>query len=143
MFSSTIILLTFAINYILAYNIPNVQLYNAAQPGMIIPATGLGTGGYSSVKTSFGAYPECWSESAGCGPWVINATTTYLKMAWENGKNRPVRIDNANSYQDVASVGIAIKQSGIPRGDIFLLQKIGNGMCVYKLFMNHSILFVL
>lgn len=39
----------------------------------------------------------------------------------------PVRLDQANSYGDTTTVGLAMAQSGVPRSSIWLLQKVGNG----------------
>lgn len=36
------------------------------------------------------------------------------------------RLDSADSYNTQVSVGLAMKASGVPRSDIFLLQKVGN-----------------
>jgi diketogulonate reductase-like aldo/keto reductase len=101
--------------------IPNVMLGNdrgTAQPGLLMPAIGLGTGAYSDAKVSYGAYPECWSSTAGCGAWAQQAVKTWLAAGGR-------RIDAANSYQDDADVGAAMGASGVPRQDIFLLSKVG------------------
>ena len=88
---------------------------------------GLGTGGYKSDSSGgWGSYPECWAESGGCGPWVVNATTQYLQVARAGGETL-VRIDNGNSYQDVASIAAGMVASGLPRDAIFLLTKLGDG----------------
>jgi hypothetical protein len=70
------------------YNVPMLTLRNAvANPNVVIPAMGLGTGGYSSnASGGWGSYPECWDEWAGCGPWVVNATSTYLQLATSSGQ---------------------------------------------------------
>lgn len=39
-----------------------VTLQNAAAPGVIMPAMGLGTGGYGNKMVAPGVYPECWSD---------------------------------------------------------------------------------
>lgn len=54
---------------------------------------------------------------------------TYIQTAAAGGLS-PIRIDNANSYADVVSIGIAIANSGVPRSDIFLLSKVGNGFAM-------------
>lgn len=56
----------------------------------------------------------------GCGAYVQQAVTTWLSVGGR-------RIDNANSYQNQVDVGAAIKASGVPRSDIFLLSKVGPG----------------
>lgn len=111
---------------VLSYQVPNVPLKNSAAPNQLMPAIGLGTGGYSSAAAGFGVYPECWSDSNGCAAYVLNATTQWLQMASQGGVN-PIRIDNANTYGDVGTIGLAMKQSGVPRSQIFLLSKVGSG----------------
>lgn len=109
------------------YIIPSVPLKNAAIPGLTMPITGLGTGGYGhNISVGYNGYPECWSDSAGCGPWVLNATVAYIQMAAAVSSTQ-VRIDQANTYEDVDNVGLAIATSGVPRENIFLLQKTGSG----------------
>ena len=81
----------------LAVDIPVVPLSNAARPGLTMPMTGLGTGGYGHNDSAPSSYPECWSDSAGCGAWVRNATTTYLQLAASLSSTQ-VRLDNANTY---------------------------------------------
>lgn len=71
------------------------------------------------------ARPECWSELSGCGDVSYNATLQYIQTAWSLGE-RNIRIDNGLSYENVASVGRAIKDSGVPRANIFLVVKVGN-----------------
>lgn len=43
-----------------------------------MPAIGLGTGGYGAKHNSYGAYPECWMEIAGCGNYTIQAVSSWL-----------------------------------------------------------------
>lgn len=81
-------------------------------------------------------YPLCVASfhtlspfPAQCGPTVRNATVTWLQTAAAGGLS-PIRIDNANSYADVVSIGIAMANSGIARSDIFLLSKVGNGFAM-------------
>jgi diketogulonate reductase-like aldo/keto reductase len=99
--------------------VPKVALHNAAAPGQMMPYIGLGTGGYGSSKGSYNAYPECWMEIAGCGAYTVEAVSAWLQLGGR-------RLDAADSYDTQYSVGVAMAQSGIPRDDIFLLQKIGN-----------------
>jgi 2,5-diketo-D-gluconate reductase A len=40
------------------------------------------------------------------------------------------RIDNADSYQNVAAVGRGMADSGVPRASIWLLSKVGNGLAM-------------
>ena len=75
---------------------------------------------------------ECWTDNrpdasgvvphAGvdCSKEVINATLTWLKLGGR-------RIDNGDSYEDMHAIGEAMKASGVPRKEIFLVTKIGDG----------------
>lgn len=111
------------------YYVPTVPLQNAAVAGLIMPAIGLGTGGYaaSPVGGNCTTYPECWNEASGCGNFVAETVATWLQHNEANNMNL-IRIDNANTYADVASVGLGMIQSGVPREKIFLLSKVGSGM---------------
>lgn len=109
-----------------AYEVPSIPLQNSAVPGLSYPVTGLGTGGYGHNATNPMAWPECWSDSAGCGASVLNATIAYLRLAASLSSTQ-VRLDNANSYDDVDNVGLAMQRSGLPRSSIFLLSKTGSG----------------
>jgi hypothetical protein len=41
-----------------------VVLKNAATPGLQMPLSGLGTGGYGNAKAApLGVYPECWTDN--------------------------------------------------------------------------------
>jgi len=109
------------ISYIVACSAQDqyVVLKNAASPGQRMPAVGLGTGGYGATHNSYGSYPECWMEIAGCGNYTITAVKTWLNLGGR-------RLDAADSYDTQFSVGVAMAQSGLPREEIFLLQKTGN-----------------
>lgn len=113
------------------YYVPVVPLKNAAVAGLIMPAMGLGTGGYGStpVGGNCSAYPECWNEAGGCGTNVATAVSTWLTYNYHQNMNL-IRIDNANTYADVGSVGMGIIQSGVPRKNIFLLSKVGSGQAM-------------
>lgn len=107
--------------------VPCVPLKNAAIEGLLMPAVGLGTGAYSgNASVGYGGYPECWGQNAGCGPWALNATATYIQVAAAAGA-LPVRIDNANSYDTETNVGKAMADSGLPRSSMFLTSKVGSG----------------
>lgn len=100
-------------------SIPTIPLRNSAVHGLEMPAIGLGTGGYASdPSVGYGHYPECWSTTTGCGNYTYTAVLTWLKAGGR-------RLDCANSYNNQVSVGQAVKDSGIDRKDIFILQKIG------------------
>lgn len=58
-------------------------------------------------------------EIAGCGPYTQEAVKAWLALGGR-------RLDSADSYNTQVSVGKAMKASGVPRKDIFLLQKVGN-----------------
>lgn len=99
--------------------VPAVALSNAAAPGLTMPAIGLGTGAYSdNAAVGYGAYPECWSSTSGCGAFARQAVGLWLAAGGR-------RIDAADSYQNQGDVGAALAASGVPRGDIFLLSKVG------------------
>jgi len=100
-------------------SVPLVPLFNAAVPGLMMPAVGLGTGGYGTTHNPYNAYPECWMEIAGCSNYTIEATKTWLQLGGR-------RLDAADSYDTQTSVGIGMLQSGVSRSEIFLLQKTGN-----------------
>lgn len=69
------------------FNVPRVTLTHSSASGVVMPAHGLGTGGYKSDSSGgWGSYPECWAEAGGCGPWVANATTQYLTLAASGGE---------------------------------------------------------
>jgi 2,5-diketo-D-gluconate reductase A len=97
--------------------VPSLPLYNAAVPGLRMPAVGLGTGGYSNEAKGYGMYPECWDDAV-CPGYINQAVTTWLNVGGR-------RIDNANSYQDQGTVGAAVAASGVPRSEIFFLSKTG------------------
>ena len=112
------------------YAIPAAPLKNAAAPGMTMPFTGLGTGGYGHNATNPFAWPECWSDAAGCGAYVRNATAAYIRLAAGIDGTSQVRLDNANTYDDVDNVGLGMRDSGLPRERIFLLSKTGSGQAM-------------
>ena len=60
---------------------------------------------------------------------VSSAVATYIKMAIAGGVAQ-ARIDNADSYQNVAAVGRGMADSGVPRASIWLLSKVGNGLAM-------------
>ena len=60
---------------------------------------------------------------------VTAAVSAYLRMAVAGGVAQ-ARIDNANSYDNVAAVGAGIRASGVPRAAVWLLSKVGNGLAM-------------
>lgn len=106
-----------------------VPLFNAAQPGQVMPWIGLGTGAYSPKNEGDNgkAYPECFMEIAGCGNFTIQAVKDWLTAAQAASPSPSlIRLDAADSYDTQTSVGIAMRESGLPRSSIFVLQKTGN-----------------
>ena len=61
----------------------------------------------------------------GCGCEPTAATNGSAARACAKVGGR--RIDNGDSYEDMNTVGAAMKASGVPRGAIFLTTKIGDG----------------
>jgi diketogulonate reductase-like aldo/keto reductase len=51
---------------------------------------------------------------------VTNATVTWLKSGGR-------RIDHGDSYEDMVSVGAGIRASGVPRSEMFITTKVGDG----------------
>jgi len=102
--------------------VPDVLLGNTrgtAQPGLLMPYIGLGTGAYSDdPSVGNGGYPECWSTTHGCGEWAAQATNSWLSVGGR-------RIDAANSYDSQIDVARGMAASGVPREEIFLLSKVG------------------
>jgi diketogulonate reductase-like aldo/keto reductase len=105
-----------------AAGVPSILLGNdrgTAQPGLMMPAIGLGTGAYSdNPAVGYNGYPECWASAPGCGGFARRAVTTWIA---QGGR----RLDAANSYGDSADVGAAMAASGVPRADLFVLSKVG------------------
>jgi diketogulonate reductase-like aldo/keto reductase len=110
------------------YSIPYVVLQNAAESGQIMPAIGLGTGAYGNNPSNCSAWPETWRDGP-CAQTVITAVSTWLQMAYAGGVTS-IRLDQANSYGDTITVGKAITLSTVPRENIWLLTKVGNGLAM-------------
>ena len=125
----SVIIAALALGPAAAIFIPAEPLKNAAVPGLSMPYTGLGTGGYGENATDCYAYPETWADAKGCGASVKNATARYIQIAASLSTTQ-VRIDNANTYQDVDNVGLGIALSGVPRAQVFLLSKTGSGQAM-------------
>eukprot|EP00038_Savillea_parva_P014523 m.11200 g.11200 ORF g.11200 m.11200 type:complete len:158 (-) comp2828_c0_seq2:1036-1509(-) len=123
--------------------VPSVKLSNAADDGIMMPAVGLGTGGYGNTGPDKYQYPECWSDGQpgpdghsafDCSDIVVKATMEWLKMGGR-------RIDNADSYYNMRAIGKAMAESNVPREDIFLVGKIGSGNVVFSFFFCCFFLF--
>jgi glycerol 2-dehydrogenase (NADP+) len=96
---------------------PSFPLKNAAVAGLVYPAVGLGTGGYG--LDPFRKYPQCWIEAIpGCGAHASAAVSSWLKMGGR-------RIDSADSYANQKAIGKGIKESGVPREQVFITSKVG------------------
>ena len=96
---------------------PSFPLKNAAVAGLVYPAVGLGTGGYGLDPLR--KYPQCWIEEIpGCGAHATAAVSSWLKMGgW--------RIDSADSYANQKAIGKGIRESGLPREQVFITSKVG------------------
>lgn len=96
-----------------------------------MPASGAGSGGYTGTAQAYGEYPENW---LGCfdpeckdadppgfvshGGFVDAALSTYLQLGGR-------RIDSSVSYHSQLYSARAVNSSGLPRGDIFYVSKVG------------------
>ncbi|KAJ7129003.1 aldo/keto reductase [Mycena crocata] len=80
-------------------SIPHFTLNN----GTKIPSVGMG----------------CWMGGVGGGERVYNMCLTALKLGYRH-------FDTASGYANEEYVGRAIRDSGIPRSDIYLTTKLGN-----------------
>lgn len=113
--------------------VPTVRLQNAASAGVLMPATGAGSGGYSgNMSISYGQYPECFDACAdpqcalpnppnfsGCGQFVDASISTWLQLGGR-------RVDGSDSYHNQLYVARAVHASGVPREDVFYTSKVGN-----------------
>ena len=107
------------------YAMPSIDLHNSCAPGQTMPAIGLGTGAYGNNAANCSAWPQTWRDGP-CNGTVVEAVVAWLRMAYEGGV-ASVRLDQANSYGDTVTVGRAMALSGVPRENIWLLHKVGNG----------------
>jgi diketogulonate reductase-like aldo/keto reductase len=88
---------------------PSVLLMNAVHGQVLMPVTGLGTGGYGRPDGSGGEY---WGPEQG-----HNATVAWLKAGGR-------RIDTAGNYASRDGIGTGWKASGVPRSEIFITSKV-------------------
>jgi len=105
--------------------VPSVPLKNSAVPGLIMPATGLGTGGYGmNPSVGYNGYPECWAErqfpdkKIGCGKYTKKALNEWIQVGGR-------RIDAGDNYGNEIEIGEVIKTSSVPRSELFVLTKVG------------------
>lgn len=89
-----------------------VTLQNAARPGTMMPVVGIGTGGYVHGKVPQTPSAEIWNDTV-----AEIAVEKFLKLGGR-------RIDGAHDYWCQAGVGRAIRESGVPRKEIFVTSKI-------------------
>jgi diketogulonate reductase-like aldo/keto reductase len=98
---------------------PGLTLHNAAAPGMVMSAGGLGTGG-----------PGCYNESSDQLA-SYNSSLSWLRLGGR-------RFDGAISYACDRGIGAAIAQSGVPRREVFVTSKIGPGGVPFPLGYNET-----
>ena len=92
---------------------PSVALSNAAKPGTRMPVYGIGTFGY-------GPPGEIWNNSV-----ALKAMGEWLKLGGR-------RIDTSLDYGDQPGIGQAVRESGVPRSEIFITSKVGGGPLGYN-----------
>ena len=111
---------------------PAPTLRNAAAPGMTMPWSGTGSGGYTgNASIPWGSYPECFNGCAdaecvlpnpdgfdGCGSYVEASVGSFLQLGGR-------RVDSSASYHNQLYAGIAVRASGVPRKDVFFTSKVG------------------
>ena len=103
--------------------VPSVTLNNAAQPGTNMPAVGIGTGAYMYAPTAPG---EIWTDDV-----AEKAVRSWLKMGGR-------RVDASYSYRNQIGVGKAIASSQIPREELFIVSKVGNGGLISGAAMGYN-----
>ena len=82
-------------------DVPSVKLMNAAKDGVMMPATGIGTGSYHK-----------WNDDI-----AQKAIGEWLALGGR-------RVDGCVDYGDQVGIGKAIKASGLPREEIFMVSKL-------------------
>ena len=108
-------------------------LQNAAVPNLMIPAVGLGTGGYAfNPAVGYGGYPECFDDASGCDEYSTRAV-----LDWFHAGGR--RLDLANTYGNMRSVGRALSMTNVKRSEMFILEKIGPGQFDIPLGYNDTL----
>lgn len=98
---------------------PGLTLHNAAAPGLMMSATGLGTGG-----------PGCYNESSDQLA-SLNSSLSWLRLGGR-------RFDGAISYACDRGVGAAMALSGVPRHEVFVASKVGPGGVPFALGYNET-----
>ena len=107
----SVIILFLSVSLCSGASVPTVTLHNAARPGTEMPIVGIGTWGYVHTPGT-GRPGEVWNDTL-----AAVAVKEFLQLGGR-------RIDGAHDYHDQAGVGKGIKDSGVPRKDIFLVSKI-------------------
>jgi len=125
---------------------PCVMLQNAARPGTCMPLTGLGVEGYGCKPN---AKSECWHYGLPNKPGpcctsescpAVNAPREWLKMGgarldtgypygddvgnWPPHEKEGRRLAS-KPFHDLVGIAEGIKQSGVPREEIFITGKAG------------------
>ena len=90
---------------------PSVTLMNAARPGTKMPVAGIGTWSYVH-QTGTGTPGEVWNDTV-----AEKAVKEWLALGGR-------RIDGSLGYEDQVGVGNAVKASGVPRKEIFMVSKV-------------------
>ena len=96
-----------------------VELFNAADRGVFMPVAGLGT-----------ALSSCFNTSTPNASFA--ASLLWLRLGGR-------RFDGALSYGCDTGIGSAIRASGVPRGEIFVVSKIGPGGLPLALGYNETL----
>jgi diketogulonate reductase-like aldo/keto reductase len=99
-----------------------VELKNAAQPNTMYPAVGMGTG--CNIGGCNAAAPQPMA--------ALNMSLLWLSLGGR-------RFDGADSYGIEPGIGEAIKQSKVPRKDVFIVSKTGPGGLAWPLGYNETI----
>eukprot|EP01050_Picozoa_sp_SAG11_P001370 SAG11_NODE_58_length_19205_cov_30.697315_18_plen_260_part_00 len=102
--------------------VPTVLLANAADPGVEMPATGMGTG----------------CAIGGCN-WADPKPLASYNMSLQWLKIGGRRFDGADSYGIEPGIGQAIKDSEVPRDQVFIVSKTGPGGLAWPLGFNETI----
>ena len=92
---------------------PAILLSNAARPGTVMPAIGLGTGAYGPTY-----YPNMST--------VARAVAAWLQLNQQLGSVQ-TRIDASYTYGTQTGVAAGIAQSGFRRDQVFITSKVGPG----------------
>jgi 2,5-diketo-D-gluconate reductase A len=102
--------------------VPGVVLKNAADTGMVFPATGLGTGCAIGGCNVAAPQPDA----------SLNMSKQWLRIGGR-------RFDGADSYGIEPGIGLAIQQSGLQRSEVFIVSKTGPGGLAWPLGYNETI----